>query len=138
MKNGFMEGQQRYKCKECNYNFVNKPRRGYGIPKMAFVVWLYLNGLSQRKIADLIGVSSVAISKWVKEFNIAKKPGLLRRTGIASVIDPNDIEVYIKGEKLKPDGGRIVVVLEDNTLPKNSVIIINTNEEQSVDPEAEG
>jgi transposase-like protein len=28
VKNGLMQGQQRYKCKECGYNFIDKPRRG--------------------------------------------------------------------------------------------------------------
>jgi transposase-like protein len=136
VKNGFMEGQQRYKCKECDYNFVNKPRRGHGMPMMAFSAWLYLNGLPQRKIAEMIGVSSVAISKWVKEFDITRKSGFLRRSRVITVVSPKDIEVFVKGEKLKSKGGQILVALQDSSLPKDSGIIINVNEEQDVETDS--
>jgi transposase-like protein len=129
-KNGYMEGQQRYKCKKCNYNFVNKPRRGYGVPKMAFAVWLYLNGLPQRKIADLIGVSSVAVSKWINEFDIGKESRLLRQKGVATVLEPGEIEVLVKGKKLNSSGGQFIVVLEDKTLPKDAGIIIDVNSKE--------
>ncbi|MGC2834616.1 MAG: IS1 family transposase, partial [Methylocella sp.] len=60
VKNGFMQGQQRYKCKECGYNLIDKPRRGHSQAVLALAVWLYLSGLSQRRIARLFGVSTPA------------------------------------------------------------------------------
>lgn len=126
-KNGFMEGQQRYKCKKCNYNFVNKPRRGYGIPRMAFAVWLYLNGLPQRKIAELIGVSSVAVSKWINEFDIRKESKGLRQQGLITTFGPGEIELFVRGKKFHAAGGQLIVVLEDKTLPCDAGIVINVN-----------
>ena len=74
VKHGFMQGQQRYQCKECGYNFINKPRRGRSPAIVMLAVWLYLSGLSQRRIARLLGVSPVAVLKWIKAFSLKNAP----------------------------------------------------------------
>ena len=74
VKSGFMQGMQRFKCKDCNQNFVNKPRRGYGQMAIATAVWLHLNGTSQRRIAKMFNVTPAAVQKWIKEFKPPKEP----------------------------------------------------------------
>lgn len=66
VKNGFMHRRQRYKCKDCGYNFTLTPRRGHEPQVVALAVWLALCGVPQRQIARLMGVSPVAVFKWVK------------------------------------------------------------------------
>jgi transposase-like protein len=58
-------------------NFIDKPRRRHSQPVLALAVWLYLSGLSQRRIARLFGVSTPAVLKWIKTFALknAPKPG---------------------------------------------------------------
>lgn len=73
VKSGLMQGQQRYKCKKCGHNFVDKPRRGYGPVSVATAVWLYLSGISQRRIASMFGVTPAAVQKWVRNFKPPKE-----------------------------------------------------------------
>lgn len=68
VKSGLLEGLQRFRCKKCGNNFVDKPRRGYGPVAVATAVWLHLSGMSQRKIAALFSVTPAAVRKWIKDF----------------------------------------------------------------------
>jgi hypothetical protein len=46
VKNGFMRGQQRYRCKSCGLNFTATPPRGMPLAVKATAVLLYVSGLS--------------------------------------------------------------------------------------------
>ncbi len=74
VKNGFMQGYQRYKCKGCGQNFIDKPRRGYGKVAIGLAVWLHISGVSQRRIAQMFNVTPVAVQKWIKEFKFPTRP----------------------------------------------------------------
>ena len=68
-KNGFVRGSQRYKCKTCGYNFVEKERNGKPDAYKNLAVLLYSTGkASYRYIAKLLNVSATAVYNWVKEF----------------------------------------------------------------------
>ncbi len=96
VKNGFMKGQQRYKCKKCGLNFIEKPRRGHSSSTKALAVWLYLSGLSQRRIARFIGVSPVAIMKWIKAFALEHAPKPVPDgTGVA-VVELDEMWHFLK------------------------------------------
>jgi transposase-like protein len=73
VKSGFMQGLQRYKCKDCAENFVDKPRRGYGQVAVSMAVWLHLSGVPKRQIARLFGVTPAAVSKWIRDFKPPKE-----------------------------------------------------------------
>ena len=74
VKSGIVKNRQRYLCKSCNYFFsVNKLGKKIDDYYVTKALQLYLEGLSFREIARIIGVSHVSISNWVKEFKI-KKP----------------------------------------------------------------
>ena len=68
VKSGFMQGMQRYKCKDCNKNFIDKPRRGYGQMAAAAAIWMHANGVSLRCLAKMFNVTPAAITKWIKQF----------------------------------------------------------------------
>ena len=70
IKNGFVRGAQRYKCKKCGYNFIKGDKRVNQETsiKRAFAIILYsLGKASYGFIAKLFGVSSVAVYKWIKK-----------------------------------------------------------------------
>ena len=48
VKNGFVIGNQRYKCKECQYNFILTDRRSQSIEKKKLAIHMYLEGLGFR------------------------------------------------------------------------------------------
>jgi transposase-like protein len=53
---------------------IDKPRRGHNPATIAFAVWLYLSGVSQRRIARLFDVTPVAVLKWIKRFALQNAP----------------------------------------------------------------
>ena len=60
-------GHQRYRCKACGRNFTATPPRGKPPAMKALAVLLYgLGNVSQGMIAKLLGVSHVAVYKWVR------------------------------------------------------------------------
>ena len=67
VKNGFVRGKQRYRCKACGCNFTDTPLRGKPAAMKALAVLLYAMGnMSFLGIARILGVSDVAVMKWVR------------------------------------------------------------------------
>lgn len=68
-KNGYKGEKQRYKCKDCGYNFVCGDNRINleTKSKRAFAVLLYSVGsCSMRFIARLLGVNPSTVLKWLR------------------------------------------------------------------------
>ncbi|MBD0403906.1 helix-turn-helix domain-containing protein [Flammeovirga sp. EKP202] len=73
IKSGFVKGKQRYKCKNCNYNFsVAKKGREVDRKYVIKALQLYLEGVSYREIERILGVSHVSVMNWVKKYNIPR------------------------------------------------------------------
>ena len=67
VRNGMAHGHQRYRCKACGRSFTATPPRGKPPAMKALAVLLYaLGNVSQGMIAKLLGVSHVAVYKWVR------------------------------------------------------------------------
>ena len=65
-KNGIVRGHQRYKCKDCGRNFTQTAIRGVCSKDKLKALMLYASGLSMNRIAQLFGVSTVAVLKWIR------------------------------------------------------------------------
>ena len=67
-KNGIVRGKQRYRCKQCKYNFVEGDNREKVSPEgKALAVLLYGTGKSSYGfIAKLFKVSRTAVLKWIR------------------------------------------------------------------------
>jgi transposase len=67
VKRGTVRNLQRYTCKACGYNFTNTPLRGKPPAMKALALMLYAMGnMSFCSIARILGVSDVAVLKWVR------------------------------------------------------------------------
>ena len=67
VRNGMTHGHQRYRCKACGRNSTATPARGKPPAMRALAVLRYaLGNVSQGMIARLLGVSHVAVYKWVR------------------------------------------------------------------------
>jgi len=124
VKNGFMQEQQRYKCKKCGYNFIDKPRRGHSQPVLALAVWLYLSGLSQRRIARLFGVSTPAVLKWIKAFALKNAPRPVPSGEGIAVVELDEMWHFLKKSPAKSGYGRLIVAIQDSSLTGNAGIVI--------------
>ncbi|HEY9016553.1 MAG TPA: IS1 family transposase [Gemmatimonadales bacterium] len=95
VKNGFMRGKQRYRCKACGLNFTDTPLPGKPLAMKVTAVLLYVSGLSMNRTAKLLGVSTPTIQAWIEQFakTYAQKPA---PEGRAVVIELDEMWHYLK------------------------------------------
>lgn len=68
VKNGYVQDHQRYRCRSCGYNFTDTAPRGVHPALKSLALVLYgLGGVSMNKIAKMLGVSNVAVLKWIRQ-----------------------------------------------------------------------
>jgi transposase-like protein len=95
VKNGFMRGKQRYRCKACGLNFTDTPPRGMPLRVKVEAVLLYLSGVSMNRTAKLLGVSTPTVQAWIEKFAevYAQKP---EPEGRAVAVEPDEMWHYLK------------------------------------------
>ena len=71
VRNGIINKRQRFRCRECGYNFtVAKAGKAIGSYYVVKALQLYIEGVSFREIERLLGVSHVSVMNWVKKYQI--------------------------------------------------------------------
>lgn len=66
-KSGLARGHQRYRCRGCGCHFTDTPLRGKPPAMKALAVLLHgMGGMSFSMIGRVLGVSDVAVRKWVR------------------------------------------------------------------------
>src|SRR4051795_1421216 len=105
VKNGFMRGKQRYRCKACGLNFTDTPPRGMPLRVKVEAVLLYLSGLSMNRTAKLLGVSTPSVQAWIERFAevYARKP---EPEGRAVVVELDEVWRFLKKTKPAKLAGR--------------------------------
>ena len=95
VKNGFMKGLQRYRCKACGLNFTDTPPRGMPLHIKLTAVLLYVSGLSMNRTAKMLGVSTPSVMTWIEQFAkaYAQKP---EPEGRAVVVELDEMWHYLK------------------------------------------
>ena len=68
VKAGFIKDTQRYKCKNCSCQFTRSEPKGFPLRVRLMAIILYTHGLSLNAIAKLVGASTPAVLKWVRQF----------------------------------------------------------------------
>ena len=101
VKNGKVQGKQRYKCKSCSLQFTRLTPLGRPAQEKAMAVTLYSLGLSIRAIARLIGVSPTAVLKWIKTF--AKTHYEKPAPGDAIIVELDEMWHYLGSKKQAMD-----------------------------------
>ena len=127
VKNGVVREAQRYKCRECGCNYTigfdeclakEKKRR--------FALSLYLEGLGFHSIGRLLGVSHVAVLKWVRKYgNQLEK---IRNPHPTKMMELDEVHSYV-GHKKTIDGYGLVLI----ETPKSTLISLLGTEAQKRD-----
>ena len=122
VKNGFMRGKQRYRCKGCGLNFTDTPPRGMPLQMKVTAVLLYVSGLSMNRTAKLLGVSTPSVQAWIEQFALAhaQKP---EPEGRALVIELDEMWHYLKKKPASSGCGRLGIVLQADWLTGNSAVV---------------
>jgi transposase len=122
VKNGFMRGKQRYRCKACGLNFTDTPPRGMPLRVKVEAVLLYLSGLSMNRTAKLLGVSTPSVMTWIEQFakTYAQKP---EPEGRALVIELDEMWHFLKKSPTSSGSGRLGIVLQGAWLIGNAAVV---------------
>jgi transposase len=122
VKNGFMRGKQRYRCKACGLNFTDTPLPGKPLAMKVTAVLLYVSGLSMNRTAKLLGVSTPTIQAWIEQFakTYAQKP---EPEGRAVVIELDEMWHYLKKSRTSSGSGRLGIVLQGGWWTGNAAVV---------------
>ena len=115
VKNGIVKGKQRYKCKECNFNFsVEIKSTAKSIDTRKLGLMLYLEGLGFQSISRLLNVSHVAVIKWIKKYGEQLKE--LKTDKPAKIIELDEMHSYVGSKKTIDGFGLLLIEKEDVSL----------------------
>ena len=122
VKNGFVRGKQRYRCKACGLNFTATPPRGLPLAVKVTAVLLYLSGLSMNRTAKLLGVSTPTVQAWIERFAeaYAQKP---EPEGRALVIELDEMWHYLKKSRTSSGSGRLAIVLQGSWWTGSAAVV---------------
>jgi len=113
-RNGIVKEKQRYKCKECGYNFtVDKSGKNIESYFVTKALQLYLEGISFREIERLLGISHVSVMNWVTKYHITipDHPGNYKPT--TKIMTHEELqEYYANRENLKGMGVTVTEVAD--------------------------
>ena len=123
VKNGFMEKKQRFLCRGCGYQFTRTTPRGHPLKDKAMAVVLYLSGVSMNMTAQILGVSTPTIMRWLEWFDA--EFGELPAPSTETVSVEIDEMWHFIGQKNKSSGyGKSFAVIPKDSWPGVVVIAL--------------
>ena len=124
-RNGIVRGNQRYKCKACDYNFILGDRRTDQATeiKKALSIILYSVGKSSYGfLGKLFGVSRSTPYKWIKKI-AAATPGPVISNSIKE-IEFDEMWHFIQSKKTRNGLSRPWIVAQGELLPGLSAVVM--------------
>lgn len=124
IKNGFVKGRQRFKCKHCNYQFTKRSQeRGKPLWMKLEAVLMYLSGMSMNAAAQILGVSAQSVLNWVREFGEANYEKPVPESAI--VIELDELWHFIQSKKTSYGSGKhMSVILGDSSTGNWEIVIV--------------
>ena len=115
VKNGIIRGAQRFKCKECGYNYtVGYEQVSEKEKKRRFGLSMYLEGLGFHSIGRLLQVSHVTVMNWVRKYG--SELSSIRNQKPVRIMELDEMHSYV-GHKKTTDGyGLVLIERQENTL----------------------
>lgn len=121
VKAGFQSEKQRYKCKECKRLFVELSQRGIPAEVKAQAIAMYLEGLGFRAIGRLLGVSNVAVLKWIR--SAAEKLPEPRESAFVDVLELDELWHFVK-KRLSNSGCGLRLTVNDAPLLTSRLVAV--------------
>ena len=113
IKSGIVNNRQRYKCKDCGYNFtVNKLGKKIDDYYVNKALQLYLEGLTYREIERILGISHVSVMNWVRKYNI-KRPYNSKYHPTYKILNAEELTNFFSNTKNLSGAGTLVTELGD-------------------------
>lgn len=108
VKDGIVKQRQRYQCKGCSYRYTVEYKGGIHPQYKRLALTLYLEGLGFRSIGRAIGVSNVAVLKWIKSFGV-KAEALPKLTEAVKEVEIDELHTYVGSKKTKDGSGWLLI-----------------------------
>jgi len=111
VKNGVIKEVQRYRCKDCGYNYtVEKRSNEYPKSTKKKALQLYLEGLGFRSIGRVLDVSNVSVLNWIKFFGKEVRSLQSEPTDI-EIVEVDEMHSYIGNKKTTVGFGLLLIDL---------------------------
>ncbi|MEQ8550432.1 MAG: helix-turn-helix domain-containing protein [Cyclobacteriaceae bacterium] len=112
-KSGVVNDRQRYKCKNCDYNYtVSKLGKEIDAYYVVKALQLYLEGISYREIERILGVSHVSVMNWVKKYGY-KRPTNNQYRPTYKVLTHSELVSFISQKSSLKEAGMVLTELGD-------------------------
>jgi len=122
IKSGFVQNQQRWKCKACAYQFTRIAPKGRPLWQKSLVVFLYSYGLSLHQIARIFHVQPSTVLKWVRLYAQDHVP--TPEAGVAHMVELTALRHHLKSSKSGRES-TLCIVIDDATFTQNKGILIS-------------
>ncbi len=124
-RNGQVRGFQRYKCKICKRNFTETALRGVDPKKKLKALMLYASGLSMNRIAQLFGVSTVAVLKWIRTLGTSLRYKIEPSADDQVIVmEADEFRHYLKKKSTESGSLRPMIIIDEDSLTGKSVIVV--------------
>lgn len=123
VKNGFMAGAQRYKCKLCGFQFTRETPHGKPMKDKILALILYLSGLSMNMIGKIVGVSTQSVMRWINIFYEKFADNDESQSNIEE-IEVDEMVSYITKKKITSGSGKLLIITHENLSVGNVVIVV--------------
>ena len=124
-KNGTARAQQRYKCKDCNYNFVFGDKRinhSTEIKKALSIILYAMGKSSYGFLGKLFGVSRSTAYKWIKKVaEVIEEPVI---SNSIKEIEFDEMWHFIQSKKTKNGLSKPWIVAQGELLPGLSAVLM--------------
>ena len=121
VKNGFNKGNQRYKCKDCKYNYTDTPPRGFSLETKLQALHLYLEGLGFRSIARFLKVSNVAVLNWIKAFGASIEQEIPAKVEFMEI---DEMHHYVQKKSKNYGSGWLLIELKTKSSDAKPVVVV--------------
>ena len=111
-KSGIVKGRQRWKCKDCGYNYT-VANRGASKEQKRQALELYLEGLGFRPIGRSLKVSHVAVYNWTREFG--EKLDEIKSDTEIKVVEIDEMHSYVGQKKIITGSELLLIELGENS-----------------------
>jgi transposase-like protein len=93
-------GSQRMKCQHCQKRYTPEPgRNGYEAELRRRAVQMTIDGLNQRRIARLLGVSQGSVSNWVRAYAAQLPDEAARPETPVSIAEQDELFTFVGHKK---------------------------------------
>jgi transposase len=110
VKNGHHLGKQRFKCKECGFQFTRPDAKGKPPQTKCLALILYATGFSLRSIASIVKVSPKAVLDWARAFGVTPYEKLTPAG--EGIVELDEMRHFLASKKTSAESGRHIVVLQ--------------------------